>query len=45
LWLDAATGMILHQIRDVDTQAHAAFGDVRYTEHAEFVLESMTPRQ
>jgi CRP-like cAMP-binding protein len=45
LWLDAATGLILHQIRDVDTHAHAAFGDVRYTEHAEFVLESLTARQ
>ena len=45
LWLDAATGLILHQIRNVDTRAHAAFGDVRYTEHAEFVLQSLTPRQ
>lgn len=45
LWLDAATGLILRQVRDVDTQAHAAFGNVRYKEHAEFSLLSLTPQE
>lgn len=45
LWFDAATGLILRQIRDVDTLAHAAFGNVRYTEHADFQLLSLTPQE
>jgi len=43
-WLHPETGLTLRLVRDVDTLGEAAFGDVRYTEHAEFTLTSLTPR-
>jgi hypothetical protein len=45
MWLDAATGLLLRQVRDVDTIGRAAFGDVHYTEHVEFTLENFVPQR
>ena len=42
--IDAATGLMLHEHRVVDTDAHAPFGDVRYSEDVTFELLSMTPQ-
>ena len=43
VWLDPTTGLIVKLHRDIDTQAHAVFGNVRYIEHATFSLHSRTP--
>jgi hypothetical protein len=37
------TGLVLHVLRDLDITAHAAFGNVRYREHAELTLKSLIP--
>lgn len=44
-WVLSTNGLVLEWDRSIDTLADAAFGaDVRYQEHATFVLESLTPR-
>ncbi len=44
LWLDPDTGLVLKELRTVDTDAHAVFGHVRYQERASFLLSSLTPQ-
>jgi hypothetical protein len=41
--LDATTGLMVHEHRVVDTDAHAVFGDVHYFEDVTFDLLSTTP--
>jgi hypothetical protein len=41
--VDAATGLLLHEHRIVDTDANAVFGDVHYDEDVVFDLVSLTP--
>ena len=41
--VDATTGLMLHEHRVVDTDAHAVFGDVHYDENVTFDLLSTTP--
>jgi CRP-like cAMP-binding protein len=43
MWLDPDTGLMVEEFRNVDSQAHATFGNVRYQEHATFRLQSLTP--
>jgi hypothetical protein len=42
-WLLEASGLPLRIERDVDAQSDNAFGSVRYREHAEFQLTSLSP--
>lgn len=44
-WILSTNGLVLQWDRSIDTLADAAFGaNVRYQEHATFVLESLTPK-
>jgi hypothetical protein len=45
LWLDPVSGLRLREIRSVDAQVDEKVTTNRYTEQAEFVLQSLTPQQ
>ena len=45
LWLDPVSGLRLREIRSVDAQVDEKVTTNRYTEQAEFMLQSLTPQQ
>lgn len=44
LWLHPATGQVLHEVRDIESDTPSALGRVNYREETRFLIESLTPR-